>query len=292
MRPSEIKTKQAQDEKILTRTAIVTGILFLFAGYILSPDLSAILRANLGLAKDNNNGKVLSLLISKGPSQYTTDNLINYELSLKPEFCKIIPKGQKITQVDQSFLAVVNKNFGYAELPEFDDVVYLRDFSIESYQFTRLRKEPAKNLSQMFAEMKVQKLRPFISSGYRTFSDQQNNVNTWTNIVGANKAKEYAAEPGFSEHHLGTTVDILTYENKLYLEPTYSKTKLSAWLKANAYRFGFVSSYPEGSELITGYTYEPWHYRYVGLEIATKIHQKNLVLQEYLYQLNNYCLVE
>ena len=66
------------------------------------------------------------------------------------------------------------------------------------------------------------------------------------------------------------------------LVEAFGGTPEGRWLQGNAYRYGFVMSYPEGKEAITGYAYEPWHYRYVGVEAATSVHQRSVTLHEYL----------
>ncbi len=93
--------------------------------------------------------------------------------------------------------------------------------------------------------------------------------------------RSYSAEPGKSEHQTGLCVDLVTEANpKLNVE--FEKTPAFAWLSENAYKFGFILRYPKGEEPITGYTYEPWHYRFVGREAATDIHFGELTLEEYL----------
>ena len=94
---------------------------------------------------------------------------------------------------------------------------------------------------------------------------------------------EYAltcsAKPGHSEHQTGLAVDV-EGENKDY--DNFEDTKEFIWMKNNAHRFGFILRYPKGKEHITGFKYEPWHYRYVGIETATKIFKQNITLEEYL----------
>lgn len=94
-------------------------------------------------------------------------------------------------------------------------------------------------------------------------------------------ANYYSARPGQSEHQTGLCVDFMT----LYmtsLDYTFEESEAFRWLSQNAYRFGFILRYPSGKSDITGYIYEPWHYRYVGREAATEIHFGNLTLEEYL----------
>ena len=94
-------------------------------------------------------------------------------------------------------------------------------------------------------------------------------------------ANFYSAHPGESEHQTGLCVDFMTGTMKA-LDNTFAETAASAWLRANAHRFGFIMRYPQEKESVTGYCYEPWHYRFVGREAATEIFHSNVALEEYL----------
>ena len=92
----------------------------------------------------------------------------------------------------------------------------------------------------------------------------------------------YSAAPGTSEHQTGLCVDFITEDMGGNLTEAFEDTTAFAWLSENAYKFGFILRYPKGKEDITGYTYEPWHYRFVGREAATDIHFSRLTLEQYL----------
>lgn len=89
-------------------------------------------------------------------------------------------------------------------------------------------------------------------------------------------AKEWAAVPGTSEHQLGIAVDINADKTRSTNDEVY------AWLAENAYRYGFILRYPQGKENITGTNYEPWHYRYVGMENAQLMYDKQICLEEFM----------
>ena len=92
----------------------------------------------------------------------------------------------------------------------------------------------------------------------------------------------YFARPGYSEHHTGLAVDILSPDHPGFYE-TFEDTLAFAWLSENAHLFGFILRYPRDSRDITGIAYEPWHFRYVGVEAATEIFENGWVLEEFLY---------
>ena len=95
-------------------------------------------------------------------------------------------------------------------------------------------------------------------------------------------ALSYSAEQGTSEHQTGLCVDFITEDMHGKLTNIFETKAAFAWLSENAHKFGFILRFPEGKEPITGYTYEPWHYRFVGREAATEIYEDNLTLEEYL----------
>lgn len=127
-------------------------------------------------------------------------------------------------------------------------------------------------LDKMFAESG---LKMWVCSGFRSYNVQKNLYNSYVRRDGAEKADRYSARPGYSEHQTGLAFDIN------YADSRFNGTEQAKWLAANAYKYGFILRYPEGKESITGYMYEPWHYRYVGVENAKKIYESGLTLEEY-----------
>jgi D-alanyl-D-alanine carboxypeptidase len=102
----------------------------------------------------------------------------------------------------------------------------------------------------------------------------------WTLEQCSAEVLTYSALPGESEHQTGLCVDLISIEN-VVLDETFAHHPAYAWLVDHAHFFGFILRYPEGKEGITGYSYEPWHFRFVGLETAAKIHKKGLTLEEF-----------
>ena len=126
-----------------------------------------------------------------------------------------------------------------------------------------------------------------IMSGYRTYDYQEKLYNKLILEKGFNYAFRYIAPPGASEHQTGLAIDICVYrDNKCYIEHEITNFEEIVWLHKNAHRFGFILRYPDGKEDITGYNYEPWHFRYVG-KIATYLYHNGKTLEEYLKKLVN-----
>ncbi len=117
-----------------------------------------------------------------------------------------------------------------------------------------------------------------VSSAYRTYDYQEEVYNNYKNSQGQNYADKIAARPGYSEHQTGYALDIF---EKSTTQKDFYNTESYEWLKNNAYKYGFILRYPENLEDITGYTFESWHYRYVGIEVSTYIYENNITFDEY-----------
>ena len=120
-------------------------------------------------------------------------------------------------------------------------------------------------------------------SWFRSFEYQDTLYNNYVNRDGQEKADRYSARPGYSEHQTGLAFDVGEKgKEDLWLTEEFGETEAGKWLVENAQNYGFILRYPYGKEEITGYMYESWHFRYVGTELATKIKQANVTLEEYL----------
>jgi len=98
-----------------------------------------------------------------------------------------------------------------------------------------------------------------------------------------NAGENRAAKPGFSEHQTGLAADISATDQTCAIKICFAHTKAGRWLAANAYKFGFILRYPRGATAVTGYQFEPWHYRFVGTKLALEMHKaKATVLETYL----------
>lgn len=143
-----------------------------------------------------------------------------------------------------------------------------------------VRQEITKPLEDMFAAAKAAGHHLMIGSAYRPASLQQFYFNSYAASWGQEMAERYSAHPGHSEHQLGLAVDISTESRECYLSTCFINTPDGQWLANNAHKYGFTLRYAKGKESITGYSYEPWHYRYVGVELATALYESGLSLEE------------
>ncbi len=131
-----------------------------------------------------------------------------------------------------------------------------------------------------------------VTSGYRTYAYQQSLFYTyldherdahptWSDAQCEAAVLTYSARPGTSEHQTGLCLDLI---NRYYgkLDESFAEEPAYAFLTENAHAFGFILRYPKGKEAVTGYTWEPWHYRFVGVKAATEMREQDLTLEEYL----------
>ncbi|MFB5265849.1 D-alanyl-D-alanine carboxypeptidase family protein [Paenibacillus enshidis] len=178
---------------------------------------------------------------------------------------------------------LVNKQIRLPENYIPADLVYpdVRFVFKEKIEKRMLRKEAAQALETMFAAAGKDGINLAGVSGYRSEARQKVIFNQYAAKDGEEKAKTYSAYPGTSEHQTGLAIDVSGSDGKCAAESCFAGTPEAEWLAAHAAESGFIIRYPEGKEGITGYKYEPWHIRYVGVELAKEISAKGITLEEY-----------
>lgn len=189
---------------------------------------------------------------------------------------------------DEKYLVLVNKTSTVDESFTPEKLVAVEN----AYKDITLSETAEKALEAMFEEMKAQGFgNVFVTSAYRSYSYQYGLFfNTYipqemSRGLSYDEAKEkvltYSAYPGTSEHHTGLSVDLMT-NSMTELDESFADDPVYAWLLENAWKFGFILRYPEDKTDVTGYSFEPWHYRFVGRYHAYKIYSEGLCLEEYL----------
>jgi zinc D-Ala-D-Ala carboxypeptidase len=135
-----------------------------------------------------------------------------------------------------------------------------------------LRRFVAAELADMAASARAAGAPIQLVSGYRSHAQQQATFDHWVSVGGYEQALRTSARAGHSEHQLGTAIDVTSEGGAAPWEyADWASTPAGAWMASNAWRYGFVMSYPRGAFDRTCYDYEPWHYRYVGRELAADI---------------------
>ena len=128
------------------------------------------------------------------------------------------------------------------------------------------------HLKNLFDSAKASSVTLYAKSAYRSFAEQQSLKSLYTVVYGAGTANSFSADQGYSEHQIGTTLDFITTRLSGQLTG-FDKTEGYQWLLNNAHHFGFILSYPKNN---TYYVYEPWHWRFVGVKLATYLYDNKL----------------
>lgn len=131
----------------------------------------------------------------------------------------------------------------------------------------QLRAEAAKAADTMIDAAATDGVTLLVSSAYRSYAVQQQTYQYWVSVNGQQVADQLSARPGYSEHQTGLAIDFASPEG-CRLEECYRDTLAGQWLAKNAPRYGYILRFPDGRQSVTGYRFEPWHYRYVGVQIA------------------------
>ncbi len=182
----------------------------------------------------------------------------------------------KETDMSKGDLILVNK-FNYLK-PDYipDD---LETISIQyAYNDNQVRKHVNKAYIEMWKQAKSDGVLIIASSSFRKYEWQDTLFKRYTVQKGEAYAESVSARPGYSEHQSGLTIDILTTNTTM---ASFDQTDAFKWLEKNAYKYGFIIRYPKGKTYLTGYSYESWHYRYVGKEVASKIYKEKITFDEY-----------
>lgn len=188
---------------------------------------------------------------------------------------------------DATITALVNKQHSLDKTYAPQDLVTVDVPTVlENPEVNQLRKPAADALKEMFNKAKESGIKLYARSGYRSYKTQAALYKNYSTQHGEEAANRYSAKPGQSEHQTGLVMDITSESADLKLTEDFGKTEEGKWVSENAHQFGFIIRYPKGKEDITGYIYEPWHLRYLGVELATKVYQSELTFEEYLGEEN------
>lgn len=147
-----------------------------------------------------------------------------------------------------------------------------------AYDDNQLREEAYNAFKLLFNAAKAEGHTIIIASSYKSYEWQENFYNNYKLKHGLKNADNSAIRPGHSEYQTGLAIDVASFNNP---SAKFEETEEFTWMINNAHKYGFILRYPKGKENITGFDYDPYHYRYVGIDIATEIHEKNITFDEY-----------
>lgn len=169
------------------------------------------------------------------------------------------------------------------EIKEIDGITYVngilvvnKSYSLPEKYAPGVNKEALAALNKMIAAAKKDKIKLTVISDYRSYESQKNKYESYVKESGKKEADRFSARPGHSEHQTGLAFDLNS------LKESFAETKEGKWIAAHCSDYGFIVRYPKGKENITGYMYEPWHIRYLGVETAKAVYDSGLTLEEYL----------
>ena len=229
---------------------------------------------------------LIALLSACSPKDSEPEITYDYQIDMEKYQTAIHTK-------DEAYLLLANKQhpLGSTHKPE--------ELSTLPAELTLYGKEiQLESTVALAAEAMVRELRACgytdiaITSGYRSYTYQQGLFNTylgneqaahpdWSRKECEAMVLTYSARPGESEHQTGLCIDLISQKN-VVLDETFANHPAYEWLTENAHCFGFILRYPADKTVTTGYSYEPWHYRFVGVKAAAEIHEQGITLEEYL----------
>jgi len=186
--------------------------------------------------------------------------------------------GVKTTDVSKGQSMLVNK---FNLLPEDFVVEDIKEFSSTyAYGTVSASIEAYDAFIEMANAAKKEDITLVLTSGYRSYESQEKTYNSMVKSKGQTYADEYAARPGASEHETGLALDMVSNGKYIYTN-NFKESPAYEWLSMHAHEYGFIERYPEGKEYLTGYEPESWHYRYLGVELATKVKNEGITYDEY-----------
>ncbi len=188
----------------------------------------------------------------------------------------------KIATSPSSLTAVINK---VRRLPSDYVPANLTSITVSSNHSgdnNLIRADILPYIEQMFNDASVENINLVITSAYRSYVTQEQLFNNYVAADSYENAIKYSAFPGASEHQTGLAIDIGEINGQFdNFSTEFGEGNAGIWLANNAHKYGFILRYPLGSEEITTYQYEPWHFRFVGVELATYIYDSNLTMEEF-----------
>ena len=171
------------------------------------------------------------------------------------------------TDTSKGIQMLVNKYYGLTEDYE-PEVVTIKNWYCYGNQ--KINDEVYDHFITLWNAAKKADLSLVINDSYRSYEEQNETYKRY--------GDDYAARPGHSEHNTGLAIDIISPTSS---GSTFDTTEEFEWLSKHAHEYGFILRYPKDKEFLTGYEYESWHYRYVGVELATKIYNEGITFDEY-----------
>lgn len=254
---------------------VLCALITVFAG-LLSHQLGHI-RAGSDVPSD------ISDTSDTGYEYYDGEGLNNEDTAMETSRPKEASPLIKVDTREDSITVLVNREYRMsADYIPADLVVPEVRFSFYgTYEKSYVRQVTADALKKLFEAGERENVILKVVSGYRSYARQKAIYDSNVSKRGARETNKVSAKPGASEHQTGLTVDVSSDAVGCALEERFGETPDGKWLAANCYKYGFIIRYPKHKSGITGYSYEPWHIRYVGRRLATHLYKRGITLEEY-----------
>ncbi len=264
---------------------IITLIIILFtSGYLLYVKYTDI-KIETSVTKKESD--ILDFTIDEYYLEKNLDRYITYHLENPLKSIKEVVRDVNVnidrpfytepldSNLNDGILILVNK---YHKLSENYAPKLVNMSSKHSHAYTKKMQNVAyQALKEMIDAASLDNIILYDVSSYRSYNTQSILYNNYVKNDGFLLADTYSARAGYSEHQTGLATDLNTASSSSHFE----ESKEFAWLNENAYKYGFILRYPKDKEYLTGYKFEPWHYRYVGVEAATYIKEHDITFDEY-----------
>lgn len=158
------------------------------------------------------------------------------------------------------------------------------DIDVESSSM-QVNEQAAVALEALVNAASAEGVKLTVASAYRSYPEQTTIYNSMVKGYGQEEADRQSARPGYSEHQTGWAADLGASNGTCRIETCFADTREGKWLAANAHKHGFIIRYPKDKESVTGYNYEPWHVRFVGIELSTEMHNQKIETLEEFFNL-------
>lgn len=234
-------------------------------------------------SNEKNNGANEENIPTNEPENDPSDTAEEPTEPAEPEVPEEPEENPLLLVDDETIIVLVNKEYSLGDNYVPDDLVTVDVPTIlDNPEVNQLRLVAADALKALFDEAEATGFYLHARSGYRSYQTQTQLFQSYTERNGEEAANRYSAKPGHSEHQTGLVMDVTSESVNYQLDESFGKTDEGIWISEHAHEFGFIVRYPENGEAITGYVYEPWHLRYLGVDMASAVYNSGLTYEAFL----------
>ena len=276
--------KRKKRLKIRRNIIIITALLLILFGVMLIREK---IHKDPSPATEDHDDNVENEPVEEEETQFETGSGNEEEPEEEPwaeEPVEEAPEQGVVIENPEKTDVLVNRKRNLPESYVPEDLVTLSDVPtvLSNPEVNQMRSNAYDALKELFkAAQEEEGYELLARSGYRSYYTQASLYSSYVENNGQAAADKFSAKPGQSEHQTGLAMDITCEAVNYRLDESFGETEEGKWVAANSHRFGYIIRYPKEKEDITGYMYEPWHIRYLGTELAEKVYDSGLTLEEY-----------